>query len=84
MSSENEEYFAQMKLMMQTPGWQLLLEDLRNNGNAINDVQATKDGDDLYYRKGQLSIIGFILNLEETIRRAEAEQAAESELTSEL
>ena len=32
----------------------------------INSVEATKDAEDLYMRKGQINVLAYILNLEST------------------
>ena len=32
----------------------------------INSVEATKDANDLYMRKGQINVLAYILNLEST------------------
>lgn len=64
--------------MFRTEGWKNLLEDLRNNGFQINNLDACKDLKDLHFRKGQLSIITSLLNLEEGIKTAK-EQAEQEE-----
>ena len=64
--------------MFRTKGWKNLLEDLRNNGFQINNLDACKDLKDLHFRKGQLSIITSLLNLEESIKTAK-EQAEQEE-----
>ena len=43
------------------------MEELRNNALQINSVEVTKDNDDLNFRKGQLNILAFILNMESTV-----------------
>lgn len=65
--------------MFRTEGWKNLLEDLRNNGFQINNLDACKDLKDLHFRKGQLSIITSLLNLEESIKTAK-EQAEQEEV----
>jgi len=45
---------------------------------VINSVEAAKDNEDLHFRKGQLSIIANLLNLEAQIDAAE-EQAMQEE-----
>ncbi len=75
----DEEYFGEMKLMFQSKGWKMLVQDLLENAKSINDVQTTKDSEELFTRKGQLGILAQLINLEETLARAEkdAEEAAE-------
>jgi len=77
MNKGDEEYFGNLKLMFQSPGWKLLMIDLQNNAAAINSVENTTDINDLFFRKGQLAVIANLLNLEDVIQRAEAD-ASES------
>jgi hypothetical protein len=69
----DEVYFAELKMMFNTNGWDIFLQELRDNADIIGDIQDCSTSDDLYYRKGQLSSIGRILNLQDTIKRAEEE-----------
>lgn len=43
------------------------MDELKNNALQINSVEVTKDVDDLNFRKGQLNILAFMLNMESTI-----------------
>jgi hypothetical protein len=43
----------------------------------INSIENAKDEKDLYFRKGQLNMIGFLLNLEETTRIGQEESLKE-------
>jgi len=70
---ELEVYFRDMNDLFRTKGWQVFVDDLRQNVANINSVEGTKDGNDLYFRKGQLNIIGAILNIEETTRIGQEE-----------
>jgi hypothetical protein len=66
--NELELYFRNMNELFRTKGWLSLLEEMRLNIPLINSVEKTKDEADLNFRKGQLNIIGTLLNLEETTR----------------
>jgi hypothetical protein len=75
-----EIYYRNMRDLFRTEGWKQLLEDLNSNAVLINSVEVTKDLEDLHFRKGQLSVIANILNLEAQIDTAEQqliEDAAE-------
>tara|TARA_R110002074_G_scaffold367096_1_gene541104 strand:- start:58 stop:303 length:246 start_codon:yes stop_codon:yes gene_type:complete len=63
---ELEIYFRQMKALFRTDGWQTLIKDLKEQVPLIDSIENTKDNNDLYFRKGQLNILGVILNLETT------------------
>lgn len=69
----DEEYFGALKMMFRTDGWEILLAEMADNATNINSVESTKDYDDLMYRKGQLAVIGNVINLERTILMAEEE-----------
>ena len=76
-----EQYYNTYRDLFANEGFKLLVQDLTNNANVINSVEATKDSNDMYFRKGQLSIIANIINLEAQIEAAEesiqAEEATE-------
>jgi hypothetical protein len=63
-----------MKDLFRSEGWKQLLDDLSSNAVMINSVEVTKDLEDLHFRKGQLSVIANLLNLEAQIDTAEQQQ----------
>jgi hypothetical protein len=69
-----ELYYRNASDMFVTEGWKTLMSDLTVNANNINSVEHTKDGEDLHFRKGQLSVLGSLLTLETQLKEAE-EQA---------
>jgi len=73
-----EEYYAELKMMFQSTGWDLLCDELLNNVQVINNLQSVQDQRDLDYKRGQLAAIGVILNFPDTIQRAELEENQES------
>ena len=82
-----ELYYRNMRDMFRSEGWKQLLEDLNSNAVLINSVELTKDVEDLHFRKGQLSIIANLLNLEAQLDTAEQQQledAQEEEEATEL
>ena len=58
-----------------TDGWKQLLQEFGNNAIQINSVEATKDADDMYFRKGQLNVLAHLLNME-TIVKTNYEEAS--------
>ena len=77
--NELETYFEQMNALFRTEGWKALIKDLSLNVPIINSVESTKDDKELYFRKGQLNILGTILNLEETTRMGQEESQREEQ-----
>lgn len=66
-----ERYYNSYREMFNTEGWGNLCNDLRTNVQNINSVEATKNETELNFRKGQLSVLGTILNLESQIKSME-------------
>ena len=67
MDKETEEYYNKYFDLFYNDGWKQLIEELTQNAAAINSVEATKDGNDLYIRKGQLNVLAYMLNFEATV-----------------
>ena len=72
-----ELYYRNASDMFITEGWQQLISDLTANANNINSVEYTKDGEDLHFRKGQLSVLASIITLETQLRAAEEQALSE-------
>ena len=66
-----ERYYNSYREMFNTEGWGNLCNELRTNVQNINSVEATKNETELNFRKGQLSVLGTILNLESQIKSME-------------
>lgn len=74
----DEEYFNAMDDLFASDGWKLLIGELEENAHNINSVEAAKDVNDLFFRKGQLNTLSFILNLESTIDHSRKEPSNEN------
>ena len=66
MDQETQQYYDNYFTLFSTDGWKQLIEELKQNALVINSVEATKDTNDLYMRKGQINVLAYILNLEST------------------
>jgi len=77
MDREEEKYYDDLQGMFMTDGWKELMKELSANALQINSVEATKDNEDLHFRKGQLNILSFILNLESTVDHLQKEGSNE-------
>ena len=73
----DEEYFGELKLLFQSKGWEMLVDDFERNFAVIDDVKVIKDVDDLKYRQGQLAVLGYLINLEDQVRREEADKESQ-------
>ena len=69
---EAEKYWDDLRVMMLTDGWKALIEELTEKEAVVDSVRQTRDEADLNYRKGQLSIIASLVDLENSIEQAEA------------
>lgn len=66
LDQETQQYYDNYFTLFSTDGWKQLTEELKQNALVINSVEATKDSNDLYMRKGQINVLAYILNLEST------------------
>ena len=66
LDQQTEQYYNKYFDMFRSEGWKQLIEELQQNAIVINSVEATKDENDLYVRKGQLNVLAYILNFENT------------------
>jgi hypothetical protein len=64
MDKEEEKYVDAMFEMFRTKGWQMLMEDLSNDHNLYNSVEATIGNENLWFRKGQLDALSKVTSLE--------------------
>jgi len=82
IDKELELYYREMRMMFGSMGWKQLLDDLNTSAVQINSIELAKDGNDLYFRKGQLSVIANLLNLEAQMDTAEQDfiEQAEEEI----
>ena len=81
MDQETQQYYDNYFSLFLTDGWKQLMEDFNNNATQINSVEATKDSDDLYFRKGQLNVLAHLLNIETIVNTnyEEANKASEED-----
>ena len=66
LDQETEQYYNKYFDLFRTAGWKQLIEELTQNAVVINSVEATKDANDLYLRKGQLNVLAYLVNFETT------------------
>jgi NADH:ubiquinone oxidoreductase subunit E len=74
---ELEAYWSDIRAMMETDGWRRHCKELTTQAAIINSVEAAQSADDMWIRKGQLSVIATILNLEATVNAGEEAYQAE-------
>ena len=60
----DEIYYDNYTSMFATAGWKQLMEELEANLVEINKVENVSTSDDLFYRKGQVANLNYLLSLE--------------------
>lgn len=78
MDQELERYFTRYFDLFSSDGWKQFIEDTEGNINLVSDLMTVKDGNDLYFRKGQLETLNRIVNFQAAIETAYKEQTDES------
>ena len=78
MDQETQTYYDNYFSLFITDGWKQLTSEFTNNANNINSIEATKDANDMYFRKGQLNVLAHLINME-TIVSTNYEEASKTE-----
>ena len=68
---ELEKFYRSSEEMFRTEGWKTLMSDLTEDAERINSIEACKDEKDLSFRKGPLSTIASLLNLQVHLETAQ-------------
>jgi hypothetical protein len=74
---ELEKFYRAYEEMFRTEGWKTFISDLTEDAERINSIENCKDGEDLSFRKGQLSAIYSILNIETQLEIAQRQAEEE-------
>jgi hypothetical protein len=68
VDQETQQYYDNYFSLFLTDGWKQLMQDFNNNALSINSIEAAKDADDMFFRKGQLNVLAHLLNMETIVR----------------
>lgn len=66
MTPELQAYYENRFNTMATQGWQDLVDDATEMFKAVNNLSPVVNEQDLYYRKGQLDILQWLLSLRDS------------------
>lgn len=66
MTPELQKYYDDRFSMMATQGWQDLTDDAKGMFAAVNNLAPIQTDTELFYRKGQLDILQWLLSLNES------------------
>jgi len=68
MDRELQDYYENRFGMFSSKAWKELIEDVKTMKNATDTLQGADSLEQLYFKKGELSIINWILNLDDASR----------------
>ena len=68
MSKTDDRFIEDRLAMMESDGWLDLIADLENIQTNVVDIDTMSDEKDLWEAKGQLTILRFLLTLENTTK----------------
>jgi len=68
-----KEYYRARQDLVEQDGWRDLVEELKNLESLYNKLDSIESEKDLWFAKGQLSILRQVLSLEDTTKRAAEE-----------
>ena len=70
MDRDDEAYYNSYFDLFRTDGWKQLTEELTSNAATINNVAVIKDAEDLFFRQGQLEVLVYLLQFEDSINNS--------------
>ena len=68
MAKTDDRFIEDRLAMMESDGWLDLIADLENIQTNVVDIDTMSDEKDLWSAKGQLTILRFLLTLENTTK----------------
>ena len=76
---ELQQFYEQRFDLFSQAGWKDLVEDFQELAKQVGDITKCTDEPDLWYRRGQIDMINYIINLQELTERAFEELDEDSE-----
>jgi len=70
MNDEIQKYYEDLFEMYSSDGWKALMKDLEDHAKQYNSIAHATDEKSLYFQKGRLDEVNFLLNHEETMKQA--------------
>jgi hypothetical protein len=70
MAPELQRYYEDRFDLFSTPGWIDLMDDANKMFDALNNVSTIADEKSLQFRKGEISILTWLITLKEISERA--------------
>ena len=70
VDDQTKKFYRDRTDLVEQDGWRDLIEELKNLEEIYNKLDSIESEKDLWFAKGQLSILRQILSLEDTTKRA--------------
>ena len=70
MTPELQKYYEDRLDMMSSQGWKDLIDDIEKMFEATNDVASIQDEKTLHFRRGELSMMNWFINLKKVSEEA--------------
>jgi len=70
VDDQTKQFYRDRTDLVEQDGWRDLIEELSNLEKIYNNLDSVESERDLWFAKGQLSILRQVLSLEDTTRRA--------------
>ena len=70
VDDQTKQFYRDRTDLVEQDGWRDLIEELKNLEELYNKLDSIESEKDLWFAKGQLSILRQILSLEDTTKRA--------------
>ena len=73
MAKENEQFYRDRVDLLETEGWADLIEELKVMSNSVKRLDSIDNEKDLWFARGQLSILRQMIVLEDATKAAMTE-----------
>lgn len=80
MDADLQKYYEERFSTMSTQGWHDFIEDVQTLFDSYDKVNSIGSPDDFYFRKGQLDILQWILNLKQVSEQTYEELQNETDI----
>ena len=70
LTQEDKEFYHNRLSLFEQEGWTALVQELEELENLYNNLDSVENEKDLWFARGQLSILRQIINLEEATKLA--------------
>lgn len=70
LTQENKQFYHNRLSLFEQEGWIALVQELEELENLYNNLDSVENEKDLWFARGQLSILRQIINLEEATKLA--------------